>query len=103
VIAGVDLVDAGLANSLAHPGGNVTGMTVLGGELDSKRLELLRELVPAATQISVLAYARNPRTIPRITAIEALARPLGIRVAARLVSEPGRRVRRRLCRQRRRP
>ena len=89
VIAGVDLVDAGLAYSLAHPGGNVTGMTVLGGELDSKRLELLRELVPAATQISVLAYARNPRTIARITAMEALARPLGIRVAARLVSQAG--------------
>jgi putative tryptophan/tyrosine transport system substrate-binding protein len=87
VISGFDLVEAGLADSLAHPGGNLTGMTVLGGELDGKRLELLRELVPGATRISVLAYALMPRSIPRITAIEALARPLGLKVTARLVSD----------------
>ena len=62
-------------------------MTRLAGELDGKRLELLHELVPAATRISVLAYAGNPRSIPRIAVIEALAQPLGIRVAARLVSK----------------
>jgi ABC-type uncharacterized transport system substrate-binding protein len=44
-------------------------------------------LVPAATRISVFAYARSPRNVPRITAIEALARPLGLQVAARLVSD----------------
>ena len=49
-------------------------------------LELLRELVPAATRISFLAYAGNPRSIPRATAIEALARPLGMRVTARVLS-----------------
>jgi putative tryptophan/tyrosine transport system substrate-binding protein len=87
VIDGVDLVQAGLAASLARPGGNVTGMTTFGGELDGKRLELLRELVPAAKRISVLAYEGHPRSVPRITAIESLARPLGIRVAARLVRE----------------
>jgi len=87
VIDGSDLVDAGLADSLAHPGGNVTGMTVLGSELDGKRFELLHELVPAATQIAVLAYAGSPRSLPRITALEALALPLGLRVAARLVSK----------------
>jgi putative ABC transport system substrate-binding protein len=89
VISGFDLVEARLADSLAHPGGNLIGMTVLGGELDGKRLELLRELVPWATRISVLGSALMPRSIPRITAIEALARPLGIRVAARLVSKAG--------------
>jgi putative tryptophan/tyrosine transport system substrate-binding protein len=89
VISGPDLIEAGLADSLARPGGNVTGIVVLGGELDGKRLELLRELVPAATQISVLAYARLPRSVARATAIEALARPLGMQVTARLVSEAG--------------
>ena len=89
VIDGVDLVQAGLADSLARPGGNVTGMTIFGGELDGKRLELLRELVPTAERISVLAYAGSPRSIPRITGIQALARPLGIRVAARLIKEVG--------------
>jgi len=87
VITGAHLIEAGLADSLARPGGNVAGMTLLGGELDGKRLELLHELVPAATRISVFAYAGSPRTIPRIDAIEALARPLGLRVAARLVSQ----------------
>jgi putative ABC transport system substrate-binding protein len=56
VIAGEDLVEAGLADSLARPGGNVTGMTLLGGELDGKRFELLHELMPAATR------APNPVT-----------------------------------------
>jgi putative ABC transport system substrate-binding protein len=64
-------------------------MVVLRGELDGKRLELLRELVPAATRMSYLAYARLPRSVARATAIEALARPLGLRVTARPVSEAG--------------
>jgi len=50
VIAGGDLVEVGLADSLTRPGGNVTGMTLLSGELDGKRLELLRgshtDLIP---------------------------------------------------------
>jgi putative tryptophan/tyrosine transport system substrate-binding protein len=87
VISGRDLVEAGLAGSLAHPGGNVTGIVNLGAELDGKRLELLHELVPAATRISLLAYARLPRSAPRAAAMEALARPLGVRVTARPVSE----------------
>jgi len=89
VITGGDLVEVGLADSLARPGGNVTGVVILAGELDGKRLELLRELVPAATRISFLAYVGNPRSIPRAAAIEALARPLGVRVTARLVSNAG--------------
>src|SRR6516165_11207765 len=50
VIGGTDLVEEGLADSLAHPGANVTGIVVLRGELDAKRFELLRELVPAARE-----------------------------------------------------
>ena len=87
VISGRDIVEAGLADSLAHPGGNVTGVINLGGELDGNRIELLHELVPAATRISVLVYARLPRSAARVTAIEALARPLGLRVTKRPVSE----------------
>jgi putative ABC transport system substrate-binding protein len=89
VISGIDLIEAGLADSLARPGGNVTGMTVLGAELDGKRLELLRELMPAATQVSVLAYRRLRWANARLTAIEALARPIGLQVAARLVGDVG--------------
>jgi len=89
VISGADLVEEGLAESLAHPGGNVTGTAVRRAELDGKRLELMHELVPAATRMSYLAYARLPRSVARATAIEALARPLGIQVTARPVSEAG--------------
>ena len=52
VTGGAGLVEEGLAKSLARPGGNVTGIEILRGELDGKRLELLRELVPAATQVT---------------------------------------------------
>jgi len=89
VIRGQDLVEEGLADSLAHPGGNVTGIVLRGEELDGKRLQLLRELIPAAKQISVLGYTRGPRSVPRAAAVEDLARPLGMRVAARLVSQAG--------------
>jgi putative tryptophan/tyrosine transport system substrate-binding protein len=87
VITGADLIEEGLADSLARPGGNVTGIVVLRGELDGKRLELLHELLPAATRMSYLAYARLPRSVARTTAVEALARPLSLRVTARPVSE----------------
>jgi len=87
VIRGQDLVEMGLVNSLARPGGNVTGIVVRGEELDGKRLQLLRELIPAAARISVLGYTQGPRSVPRAAAIEALARPLGLQVTARLVSE----------------
>ena len=89
VIRGQDLVETGLVNSLARPGGNDTGIVVRGEELDGKRLELLHELMPAAARISVLGYTRGPRSAPRAAAIEALARPLGMRVTARMVSEAG--------------
>jgi len=89
VINGPDLVEEGLVQSLAHPGGNVTGIVTLRGELDGKRLELLHELVPAAARISYLAYSRLPRSRARTDAIEALARPLGLRITARPVSEAG--------------
>jgi putative tryptophan/tyrosine transport system substrate-binding protein len=73
-----DPVRLGLVASLARPGGNLTGINFLSTELAAKRLELLRELVPAATRVAVLvnpADATNTETILRD--VEPAARALG--------------------------
>jgi putative tryptophan/tyrosine transport system substrate-binding protein len=60
-----DPVELGVVASLARPGGNVTGISLLGGMLNAKRLELLREIVPAATIIGVLINPENRSTAER--------------------------------------
>jgi putative ABC transport system substrate-binding protein len=54
-----DLVAAGLAESLAHPGGNVTGQTIFYAELPSKRLELLKQVRPSLTRVGLLLQGRS--------------------------------------------
>ena len=58
--AGADPVEAGLVESLARPGGNVTGVTNLTRELGGKRLELLKEAVPKLARVAVLYDPANP-------------------------------------------
>ncbi len=63
-----DPVGAGLIPSLARPGGNLTGLSVLTNDLAAKRLQLLRELVPGAARIAVLAWdiiGRDPASKER--------------------------------------
>jgi putative ABC transport system substrate-binding protein len=60
---GADPVEAGLIESLARPGGNVTGITNLSRELGGKRLELLKEAVPKITRIAVLYDPSNPGNV----------------------------------------
>ena len=57
---GLDPVEAGLVESLARPGGNVTGVTNLTGELGGKRLELLKEAVPKLARVAVLYDPTGP-------------------------------------------
>ena len=61
----VDPVEAGLVESLARPGGNVTGLTNLARELGGKRLELLKEAVPKLARVAVLYDPANPRQCTR--------------------------------------
>ena len=61
-----DPVRLGLVTSLARPGGNLTGINFLNAELSAKRLELLRELIPAATRIAVLVTPSGSSTELRI-------------------------------------
>ncbi len=55
-----DAVGAGLVASLARPGGNITGLTAIGPELDGKRLELLKEILPRLSRVAVLLNPANP-------------------------------------------
>jgi putative ABC transport system substrate-binding protein len=55
-----EAISSGIVASLAHPGGNVTGLTLYASELAGKRLEVLKEAVPGITRIAVLGNARNP-------------------------------------------
>src|SRR5437899_351753 len=60
---GVDPVEAGFVESLARPGGNVTGITTLSRELGGKRLELLKEAVPKAARVAVLYDPTVPDSV----------------------------------------
>ena len=73
-----DPVATGLARSLAQPGGNVTGSTFFHSELMAKRLELLKEVVPAMTRAGVLLHRDNPANGPALKAMEITARALKV-------------------------
>jgi putative tryptophan/tyrosine transport system substrate-binding protein len=75
-----DPVGVGLVPNLARPGGNITGITNIGVELTGKRLELLREMVPAATRIAVFVNPDVPIAAIQIRNAEAAARTLGVQL-----------------------
>jgi putative tryptophan/tyrosine transport system substrate-binding protein len=75
-----DPVRLGLVASLARPGGNITGINFLSAELVAKRLEILRELVPAATRIAVLVNPTGPTTETTLRDVDAAARTLGLQI-----------------------
>jgi ABC-type uncharacterized transport system substrate-binding protein len=78
---GGDPVRDGLVASLARPGGNVTGVTTLGVELGSKRVELLHEAVPTATIMALLVNPTSPALAePTTKDVQAAARTLGLQV-----------------------
>jgi putative ABC transport system substrate-binding protein len=75
-----DPLGAGLVANLARPGGNVTGLAVMGSEMAAKRLELLREAVPGMARIAVLWNPGNPSSTPELRETETAARGLGMQV-----------------------
>jgi putative tryptophan/tyrosine transport system substrate-binding protein len=80
---GADPVEAGLVESLARPGGNVTGITNLGPELGGKRLELLKEAVPKLARVAVLYDPASPGTAREMQELlPVAARALGLTVQA---------------------
>lgn len=77
--SGSDAVKGGLVASLNRPGGNVTGVSLLGYELDSKRLQLLHELVPHALTVGVLLNTKSPAQ-PNLLEMKAAADANGQRL-----------------------
>jgi len=77
---GVDPIEAGLVQSLAHPGGNLTGIAIVTGDLNPKRLDLLSEFVPSATVIAMLVNPNNPQTDGSMAYVQQAAQAKGIQL-----------------------
>jgi putative ABC transport system substrate-binding protein len=91
-ITGADPVEGGLVASLARPGGNLTGINFFSVELVAKRLELLRELVPAATRVTVLVNPANAAiTETTLRDVQSAARAIGLQIQV-LNAETGREI-----------
>jgi putative ABC transport system substrate-binding protein len=71
--AGTDPVEAGFVESLARPGGNVTGLTLLSRELGGKRLELLKEAVPKVARVAVFYEPANPQSVVEVKEVLPVA------------------------------
>jgi len=83
-----DPVRAGLVASLAHPGGNITGLTNLDVGLAAKRLELLKQVLPKLSLMAVLRNPTNPSGVLQYKDTQAAARTLGIEVQLIDVRDP---------------
>ena len=73
-----DPVGMGLVASLARPGGNITGLSMMSPELTGKRLELLKEIVPSASRVAILLNPANPTSPLQLQEFQATAPALGV-------------------------
>jgi putative ABC transport system substrate-binding protein len=83
-----DAVATGLVPNLARPGGNVTGVSGFAPELNGKRIELVRELLPAASRVAVLMNRANPATSPVLRATEVAAHKMRLQLQTLDVRQP---------------
>jgi putative ABC transport system substrate-binding protein len=88
MVVAIDPVAAGLVDSLARPGGNITGLTRLTRELSGKRLELLTEVVPGISRVGVLWNADNPSAAVAFEEYQAAAHTLKIQLQSLEVRGP---------------
>jgi putative tryptophan/tyrosine transport system substrate-binding protein len=75
-----DPVAAGLVASLARPGGNATGFSIVAPDLSGKRLELLKEIVPEVSPVAVMLNTRNPQSQFELNEMQAAARAMGLQL-----------------------
>jgi putative ABC transport system substrate-binding protein len=88
MLAAGDPLGSGLVASLARPGGNVTGMSLMAPELGGKRLELLKEILPQLARVAVLWNAANPYSELVFKETQSAGRTLGIEVQSLEVRAP---------------
>ncbi len=88
IVTAQDPVAIGIVDSLARPGGNITGLTRFTRELSGKRLELLKEVVPKLSRVGVLWDTNSPGPIVALKQYEALAPPLKIKLQSLEVQGP---------------
>jgi ABC-type uncharacterized transport system substrate-binding protein len=82
VAAAVDLVGAGIVASLAHPGGNITGLSVIDLDMSTKQLELLKAFSPTLSRVAVLLNPGNSANPAGFKHVQAAAPGLGVEVVA---------------------
>jgi ABC-type uncharacterized transport system substrate-binding protein len=75
-----DPVSTGLVASLPRPGGNVTGLSIQQTDVATKRVELLREVVPGLGRLAIMANVTNPASVLDMREVQAAARTLGLEV-----------------------
>ena len=83
-----DPIGTGVVASLAHPGGNITGMSGLASDLWPKRLELLKEVFPKLSRVAMLWNKNNDGMALEARATQEVARPLGVALQDRGVKDP---------------
>ena len=88
VTLGYDPIGTGLVESLAHPGGNVTGLSLMAIDLSGKRLELLKEVVPHLSRLALLIDPTNPIKQKTIQAHQSAAEAMGISLWPVEISAP---------------
>ena len=88
IAAADDPLASGLVASLARPGGNITGLSILTPDLTGKRLELLKALLPGLTRVAVLWNAGNPISEPELRKAEAAAPSLALQLQSFGVRDP---------------
>jgi len=89
IAAVIDPVAAGLVASLAHPGGNITGLSQMVPELVGKQLELLKQVVPNISRVALLGNPANAGNAPQVRHAQNAARALGIRLQSLKARGPG--------------
>jgi putative ABC transport system substrate-binding protein len=80
MVAVTDPLESGLVRSLARPGGNVTGTSMMAPDLVGKQFEMLRQAAPEVSRVALLWNPVNPGSAPQLREAEAAARALGVRL-----------------------